>query len=96
MMQSVRILMGLAAVMLSVGTVAFGMTAELRRTVPITDTVNQDVQTHRAAMSAELQRVGCEEMSLTGFNSPDKRSELVLVMTCKKWGPGASYTPAKK
>jgi hypothetical protein len=47
-------------------------------------------------MSTELKRVGCEDMSLMGFNSPDKRSELVLVMTCKKWGPGGSYTPAKK
>lgn len=96
MKKQVRVLVVLALVTLTVGTVAFGMTAELRRTVPITDTVNEDVQAHREAMSAELKRVGCEDMSLIGFNSPDKRSELVLVMACKKWGRGTSYTPAKK
>jgi hypothetical protein len=96
MAQSVRVLAVLAAVTLTVGTVAFGTTAELRRTVAITDTVNEDVQNHRVAMSAALKQVGCEEMSLLGFIAPNKPSELVLVMTCKKWGTGVSYTPAKK
>lgn len=96
MKQKVSILAMLAVATLTVGPVAFGMTAELRRTVPITDTVNEEVQTHREAMATELKRVGCEDMSLMGFNSPDKRSELVLVMTCKKWGPGGSSSPAKK
>lgn len=81
---------------LAVSTVAFGTTAELRRAVTVTDTVNEDVRNQRLAMSTELKRSGCEEVSLTGFISPNRPSELVLMMTCMKWGTGPTDTPAKK
>lgn len=81
---------------LAASAVAFGSTAELRRTVAVTDSVNEDVRNQRLAMSAELKRSGCEEVSLTGFISPNRPSELVLMMTCMKWGTGPTDTPAKK
>ena len=96
MARSGRILVLVTLAALAVSAVAFGTTAELRRTVPVTDTVNEDVQNQRLAMSAELKRFGCEEVSLTGFISPSKPSELVLLMTCMKWGTAQTYTPVKK
>jgi hypothetical protein len=64
--------------------------AELSRTIPVTDTVKDDIEQHRAAMASELKGLGCEKAHLTGFTSPTNPSLLVLVMTCTQDDADAS------
>lgn len=77
--------------------IANGAEVELTRTLPITDTINEDARKAGEEMWTEFQQAGCLRAVLFGIVKSEKPHELELTLLCVEWNKNSPYAkPARE